>query len=75
MITAAISFVDIFATEGTAVGIIEFSSSASVIKSMIEIKSKSDKDDLVSRIQNISTPDGITCIGCGIQKAINASFL
>ena len=73
MITAAISFVDIFATEGTAIGIITFSSSTSIVQNMIEIKSNNDKANLVKSIENIPQPNGGTCIGCGIDRAIDVS--
>ena len=75
MISAAISFVDIFATEGTAIGIAKFSSSTSIVHNMIEIKSNNDKVNLVKSIENIPQPNGGTCIGCGIERAIDVSFL
>ena len=74
MISAAISFVDIFATEGTVIGIVKFSSSALIVQNMIEIKSNNDKVNLVKSIENISQPNGGTCIGCGIDTAIEVSF-
>ena len=71
MIASAKTFIDEFIADGSAVGIVEFDSSAYIRSHMVVIRNDNDRQSLKNTLP--TTPDGGTAIGAGILKAIEVS--
>jgi calcium-activated chloride channel regulator 4 len=65
---AARSFVD-RAEEGTWIGVVSFSTSASLLLGLTEVKDAASRAPIKAAIP--TTTVSLTCIGCGMQTALN----
>ncbi|CAK8691916.1 unnamed protein product [Clavelina lepadiformis] len=69
MITAASTIIQTCMSYGSALGIVEFSSTAQQLSELKIINSQDDREYLLERLPMGTA--GSTCIGCGILTALN----
>lgn len=51
-------------------GIVRFNETAVVMKNLTQLSSKSKRNEILMALPNANEYGGRTCIGCGIEKAL-----
>jgi len=57
----------------SSLGLVQFDTSASILSYLIDIKTSSDRNNLASKLPDYTR--GSTCIGCGLQKALEVKII